>query len=88
MFSARQFLLGMYTQSGDMSLKAALRRHVELVLAKTEGQVQEAAEILGIAPCTVYKWLSRWAYEDGAVCVDAPQPGACLREHVGPKGMT
>ena len=72
MFSASQFLLDMRIPPRDLSLKRAIRRHVELVLAKTEGEVYAAAELLGVAPATVWRWIHRWALEDktdGAMCL-------------------
>lgn len=45
----------------DWSLDRALRRHVAEVLLYTGGDQRWAADEMGIAESTVYRWLRSWA---------------------------
>ena len=42
------------------NIDALIRRHVEAVLAHTEGNKARAAKILGIDLSTLYRWQQRW----------------------------
>lgn len=82
-FSAREFLEKMVAEPngrprGDQRLSTVIRRHVEDVLFQSRGHQRDAAEILGVSPWQIRKWLTQWMEEDGigggAICPHCRYP--------------
>lgn len=48
------------TGDGDVSLDAAIKRHVLAVLDRVDGDKRAAALLLGVSLKTVYNYLNEW----------------------------
>jgi hypothetical protein len=57
-----------FTATGiiDHTLESAIRRHVSFVLDYTEGELDWAAQELGVNASTLWRWRKQWERADAA----------------------